>query len=531
MASRKSEYKPLLFTTTIRNPERIKSLLSILNKYNNEILTNDLAEKIMGELIRYWLYRPMNKIPSVKYKREWSNFGEFGSVLLTDEEVDLMLKNNPQNHQEAWFSKWWASRFATIFDFTKELGFVYFWKNESIKFSEIGIKLANSINVQIKDTLIIITEEHPEFQQQAFLHSLAKYQRNNPFVRVLNENVPLILLLEVIKKINKDPDYRSTWISKFELPLVIFWKDNDSEKLYQEIKNIRKSYGYNPSPEVIIDICENKIMEGAFKKFKPKSIISEYPDEFIRKMRLTGLFSLRGGWRFIDINSKEENTVNYILEKYSNYPKFKDEKSYFTYMADTDTKLISLSNSTVNIEENNKQLEKWIQLYTFEKIKSELLILTKKQKSNDEIFKFLATPIRLEFLVSLAIKSKFPSLKIAPNYPCDDEGLPTSTAWGAWDQWDIECFHDSDGVLVEVTMAEGRTQTMMEVWPIARHFEKFNKKVNKAFCYLIAPTIFKDTERQIKFLKEEEWFSINSKTIESFIDYLETEDSTIFINT
>ena len=67
MASRKSEYKPLLFTTTIRNPERIKSLLSILNKYNNEILTNDLAEKIMGELIRYWLYRPMNKIPSVKY--------------------------------------------------------------------------------------------------------------------------------------------------------------------------------------------------------------------------------------------------------------------------------------------------------------------------------------------------------------------------------------------------------------------------------------------------------------------------------
>ena len=42
---RKSEYKPLLFTTTVRNPKRIKGLLNILSNFNNKILTDELAEK------------------------------------------------------------------------------------------------------------------------------------------------------------------------------------------------------------------------------------------------------------------------------------------------------------------------------------------------------------------------------------------------------------------------------------------------------------------------------------------------------
>jgi len=45
------------------------------------------------------------------------------------------------------------------------------------------------------------------------------------------------------------------------------------------------------------------------------SILGDYPDDFIRKMRLTGLISLRGGGRFIDINTKETAAINYILKK------------------------------------------------------------------------------------------------------------------------------------------------------------------------------------------------------------------------
>jgi hypothetical protein len=97
--------------------------------------------------------------------------------------------------------------------------------------------------------------------------------------------------------INVDPDLNGNGLSRLELPFIIFWKNNNAEELYQLIKEVRLNHGLTPSWEIIIDICRNTIMEGNFKKFKPKSIMVDYPDEFIRKMRLTGLISLRGAVR------------------------------------------------------------------------------------------------------------------------------------------------------------------------------------------------------------------------------------------
>lgn len=59
---------------------------------------------------------------------------------------------------------------------------------------------------------------------------------------------------------------------------------------------------------MIEDICVNEIL-GGFKKFDLDSIVSEYPDEFVRKMRMTGLISFRGGGRFIDINHNEDDKI------------------------------------------------------------------------------------------------------------------------------------------------------------------------------------------------------------------------------
>ena len=176
MARRESTYKPLLFTTTVRNPERMKRLLNILSKFNGETLTSNLAENIIAELIKYGLYRPMKISSSIKEKWSTSKKGEFSETLLKDEEIKEIIENNPQHHKEAGFDKGWASRFATYFDFAKELGFVYYWTNEKIEFSEIGLKLANSIQVEVEDNIILISEQHPEFEQQAFLQALAKYQ-------------------------------------------------------------------------------------------------------------------------------------------------------------------------------------------------------------------------------------------------------------------------------------------------------------------------------------------------------------------
>ena len=520
------EYKPLLYTTTMRNPGRLKFMLYVLNKFEGQLLDDELATKICGETIRYGLYRPMKKIPSVQNKWASTSNGEFSEYMLNDEEVWLMLQGNPQSHKEAGFAKGWPSRFATIYDLTKELGLAYYWPGEPIVISQLAHHLLKSFDIEIEPESGFVTTEisHPEYEQQVFLQAMAKSQRRNPFVRVLNDNIPLILLLETIQKINADPRFNGCGMSRRELPLLIFWKDNNSEALYQRIVKLRKEHRYDPSDEVICDICLKEIMEGSFKDFKVKSIVDEYPDEFIRKMRMTGLFSLRGAGRFIDINKNENEKVGYILSHYSHYRHFDDEREYFDYMAELDTNLIQISSHTLSTTASEKLLDNWLRVYNWAIIKKELTNLAAKKSSTDNVLKLLAAPTRLEFLTALAIRCKMPDVRVVPNYSCDDEGLPTSTAGG--NKGDIECYEQQNGVLVEVTMALGRTQTMMEVWPIERHLSDFQKR-QKSQCIFVAPSIYSDSERQIQFI------TFNSKgekkirpyDIEHLLIYLENSPS------
>ena len=500
---REATYKPLLFTTTLRNPERLKWFLAVLKEYDGQILDDNLARKISGEIIRIGLYEPTKLSASVKKKIKVKE-------PLTNQEVVKILKNNPQNHKEAGFSKGWPSRFDTWFKIAKELGFVFYKTGKKIKFSEIGLKLVDN--------------EHPEFEQQAFLNAFVKYQSNSPFRRVLNENVPLVLLLEVIKKLNSDKDFNSVGISKLELPLVIYWKDNDAEKLYLRIKRLRKDFGYSPSWEVVTDICRNEIMQGQDIVRSDKSIMVDYPDEFIRKMRLTGLISLRGGGRFIDINKNEQEKVDYVLENYSDYKKYDTEESCFEYISTIDKNLVSFALKPIPASEQDKFLTKWACVYSWETIKAEMLNLSKKHLTKDDILKYLSNPVRLEFLTALAVKSKFPNVKVITNYPIDDEGIPTSTAGGVGNTGDIECFEDINGILIEVTMSEGRTQTMMEVWPISRHLAEFGKKTENAMCYFVAPSIFSDSVKQIEYVKQTENLFISPKTIEEFLEHLDNNN-------
>ncbi|MCR4321696.1 MAG: AlwI family type II restriction endonuclease [Candidatus Brocadiaceae bacterium] len=500
MKRRSSKYKPLLFTTTLRNPERLKWFLGVLKNYDGQLLTNELAEGVAGELIRIGLYKPIKLTDAVKERFKTKE-------LLTDKEVVEILSGNPQNHKEAGFNKGWPSRFDTWFKIAKELGFVFYRMGEKIRFSEIGLKLVDN--------------KHPEFEQQAFLNAFVKYQSNNPFRRVLNENVPLILLLEVIKKLNANKDFNDAGISKLELPLIIFWKDNDAEKLYLRIQQLRRDFGYSPSWEVVSEICRGEIMQGKDIVRDDKSIMVDYPDEFIRKMRLTGLISLRGGGRFVDINKNEQAKVDYVLSTYSKYEKYDTEEKYFAYISAVDENLVSVVAKPITAEERDRYLKKWVGVYSWETIKVEMLNLADKHLTKDEILKYLSNPVRLEFLTALAVKSKFPDVKVIPNYPVDDEGIPTSTAGGVGNTGDIECYENVSGILIEVTMSEGSTQTKMEIWPIARHLQEFGKKTKNSMCYFVAPSIFTDSIRQIEYVKEKDNLFISPKTIGEFLEHLD----------
>ena len=498
---RAPSYKPLLFTTTVRNPERLKDFLSVLKAYDARTLDDALAVEISGELIRNGLYKP--QVLSKRVRRKIRDKSP-----LTDAEVAKVLRDNPQDHKEAGFSKGWPSRFDTWFKLAKELGFVFYKSGAKIRFSEVGLNLASG--------------KYAEFEQQAFLNAFVKYQSNNPFRRVLNENVPLILLLQVIGRLNADDEFNGAGISKLELPLVLYWKNDDAAALYQRIKAIRREFGYSPSWEVIVEICRNEIMLGKDIARKSKSIMVDYPDDFIRKMRLTGLISLRGGGRFIDINNNEQDKVSYILGNYVDYEKYATEESYFDYISSVDEMLISFQPKEITLDRREELLVKWLDVYPWGKIKAEMLALSRKRLSKDEMLKYLTGPVRLEFLTALSVKSRFPEVRVIPNYPIDDEGIPTSTAGGHGDTGDIECFENSNGILIEVTMSEGRTQTVMEVWPIARHLEAFSTKAANSVCYFVAPSIFVDSMRQIKYVKNEDGLLIFPSTIGDFLSHLES---------
>ena len=91
-----AKYKPLLFTTTIRNPERYKDFLSVLFQYKNQVLTNEIIYKIVKNLINRNLYSTMFIASNCSLKEKQQS-----EVGFTDNELNFIIENSPQDHKEA----------------------------------------------------------------------------------------------------------------------------------------------------------------------------------------------------------------------------------------------------------------------------------------------------------------------------------------------------------------------------------------------------------------------------------------------
>ena len=494
--ARKSNYKPLLFTTTMRNPERLKDFLQVLSQYNHQILKTQIIENVALELIKKGLYKPtkVNSEIKLKWKQE---------IELSDLETLKIFKDNPQHHKEAGFDKGWASRFDTWFKFAKELGFIYYWQNEKIEFSKSGQMLLN--------------KEKPANEQMVFANAFAKYQRHNPFRRILNNNVPLILLLETIQHLNNDIEYNNSGISKNELSILLCWKDNNSFELYKEIKKIRQRFRFNPSSEIILENCYSLLDT---VKRDDNSILVDYPDDFIRKMRLTGLISIRGGGKFIDINTKEIKAVNYILKNYSNYKSYKTEKEFYDYIGTVDQKLIANLLFFKSPKVATKQeLTKWALHYNWATIKQEMMYLVEGKSSKDAILKIIEKPLRLEFLTSLAVLKKISNIKVKPNFILDDEGLPISFASGG--KPDIECTEGEKKILLEVTLLTGTQQHIRESYSVQRHLEDYLNNGYNAYSIIVSPKAFIDTCRNANYIKFQYNLEVRILNIDLFLSQLE----------
>ena len=267
---RSAEYKPLSFSTTMRNPSRIAEFLVCILPYEGQILTNDVIHNVATILIKRKLYQPMyiNRMP--RLKAILSEERDF-----TDSEVVEIMKNSPQNHKEAGFEKGWPSRFDTWYKLPMEFGFVFYEMNSPIVISTTGHMLIDAHKEEpVNDEKI----------KNVFLNALTKYQTNNPFRKNANDNSPLVLLLQVIKLLKDDPEENDAGIFRSELSLVICWPNKNAYSLYQKIKELRKNYKFTYGDEVIYEICLKLLgaTDEQRNRFKINQITWDAVEEFIR---------------------------------------------------------------------------------------------------------------------------------------------------------------------------------------------------------------------------------------------------------
>jgi hypothetical protein len=218
--ARKAEYKPLLLTITVRNPERYKALINVLLAYNGQVLTNALIDRIIFDFVKRKLYSPMHAIRTPRLKEQLA----FEDVPFSDADTREIIANSPQDHKEAGFDKGWPSRFDTFYKMAMELGFVYYEMGKPIEVSESGAKLVKSLELDFS-----------HLERQVFLNAFTKYQRCNPFRRVLNSNKPLILLLQTIKELKNICGVGNAGITRQEISLILCWRDSDAVVLARKM--------------------------------------------------------------------------------------------------------------------------------------------------------------------------------------------------------------------------------------------------------------------------------------------------------
>lgn len=473
-------------------------------------MTSAVIHKVVKSLIREKEYTPMFVLRTPELRAIRDSFDDS----FTDEQLEWIIAESPQKHKEKGFDYGWDSRFDTWYKMLKELGFIKYAMNEPIQITSTGHMIVDAYLEEPRNERKI---------QTVFLNALMKYQTNNPLRKTLNDNAPLPFLLRVIKHFHEDREKNNAGLYRDELPILICWQDNDARSAYRYIKNIRKSMGFNYSEEFIYERCLSILKSDNRNYLKMEKICREAVDEYIRKMRMTGLLSLRGNGRFLDINSFEKDTVEYVIKHYSTYPRFETEEDYINYMGTIDSEIVQLEEQLEpNFSDVRKRtLYRYAREMTKESVKKELLTVCARRESTDKILRYINAPTRLEFLASIALVQNFEGLDVNPNYAVDDEGLPTFTASGGYA--DIECYDSDCDSYFEVTLMCGRSdQVNNEIIPISRHLREAKKKRREeSFSVFVAPTIHPDAVEAAEWQKKKYEVNILTFNIDEFIEQID----------
>jgi len=513
--------KPWSITTTVRNPERIRDFLEVLQTIEGEIWNEETQENFQILLIQHKKYGAGN---TQFYKG------------LTKEQIVLM--ETPEvidfaDAEEIYHSKKYvggAMRGRQSFNPLEKMGLAYIDNEKKIRISNFG-KYFLQENYDLGEV---------------FFRSFLKWQIPNPDVDDYKfkdgYNVkPFIATLHLINEVNKicvQKGTKSKGISKleFELFALTLLNYNKIQKQAQKLYKFRTQYEklkYNKKKEEF----KNNFIDIKLFHIEGLKNLSDYADNAIRYFRLTRYIYLRGNGYYIDLEPRRMVEINALLQSdNASAREFKTREEYREYICDLQQPILPWENNqellkviqttTEDIITYQKELtSKGISYCNYEFVKIENLDYSELKKyiqtlrdyrkklqqtevhftaqQIEEIEKYIfdlknifktkgKKPVELERLCTLALNALNDAISINPNYPVGDDNEPTFTAPA--NKPDIECFYKTFNVICEVTILTNRQQWYAEGQPVMRHLRDFeNKNTKETYCLFIAPDLHRDT--------------------------------------
>lgn len=541
-------------STTIRNPERIRSFLQVLQLMEGETWTNDNQKRFQVLLIRYKIY----------------GFGEsqFHNTL-TDEQNSWLDSNNVSYEQAEKIldSKNYVGggdmRGRQSFNPLEKMGLAYLDENNKIRITSFG-------NYFLQENYDL---------GEVFFRSFIKWQYPNPdankYKAIEGYDIkPFVATLHLISKVNKICEERGMTVkgvSRIEFALFFVSLSNyqNIDNTAQQLIDFRREFESIKDRDEQKEFTENYFQQH-FSNYESWHNAKEYTDNIIRYFRLTRYIYIRGNGWYIDIEPRRAVEINALLESdNASSLVFNSKEDYIQYIGNSELPILpwektsTLQDVIKNLREEleikyNELFKLGISLPIFPEniaqnseintLKSHISslreyrrILFEKEthfysQSTENIEVYVETlnkifqistgrPVELERSVTLGLNALNDAINIKPNYPVGDDNEPTFTAPA--NKPDIECFYENFNVICEVTLLTNRSQWYNEGQPVMRHIRDFEKTYSEkdTYCLFIAPKLHRDTVNtfwvSVKYEYEGQKQKIVPISITQFIQLLE----------
>lgn len=539
MAIKNKNY--LYFDTTARNPYRLRNLLKIALKYEGQILTNQLCETIVKDLIKFQWFEPQSSIkiaeleyPELNLKEKWRS-----EKPLEDDEAQLLIDVWKPNHGEAGFSAskkepHWSARWVTYFRECKVYGLIDYTAPGKGKYldkyakpfyiTELGKMLIDSIpEKELSHVHHGDLENTTNEEQIIFCHIMAKHKSSNPFRRCSFSNSPFPLLLATLELMSKDESIKS-YISLNEVLISLVWPNNDPVKLMDFLKEFRKEKIGDRTHDEIESYVKNKLKIPLL--WTKTSSGNSAKDAYWRRLKATGLFLRKGYTIYLDLAQKD--LIDYVIKEYLKVDELETEVEYFDYISSIDGKLLAFKQETTF--GTYTKLQNISDYLGWDEIKSELKDSSRNKPSRIVDLVGKKASLRYEFICGVAIANKFKNTKTTANCKTDSFGWPIGFASGQNGTntgADIECFETKMNFIIEPSRGTSKTDQSRECFAIEEHLRAFVKQEDKeAKSFFIAPSLTGRVHRYAEFLEHELGKSVmKNLTTEVFIDLLESKSS------